>query len=587
MKSGMRTFLAAIVAIVLAGCIVSCNKDSRKLRSVDDIIESDPQRALSELGQLTANALSPEDSAYYALLYTQAQVKCGEVVCSDSLISVAYDAYGRNGNDDLRKRACFYNSKVSYNNGDLRNAMKDALVAYEIANNEGSPYWIAKSAELMADIFFDAFNYQQSEIYTHEAADYYEKSGRTDNHRYTLCDLASVYLNENRKEEAIALLDSLEDVVRMEEPMDSALAEYLMVTRGSALVGTDRINEINGGSSIDLETKTDREEVSVSITNSFVLNSTSGIESATKLLSEAYRVAEDDKERIQIMYAMYRQALDSENYKQAAKMSDSLLLMQSNIAEEILKESVTGVQRDYFAAKGEAQQRRAKLMLWLLATVVAVAIVITSLLIHIYRLRIRANRAELEASLSSLMHSKSQVEKVTSENIWLHSELEKKSADVKEMQKTLYDKISVEEQNSIVIEHLFREKWDTLNMLCSHYFEMGESDKTRAAVLSNIEKELKKLKTGNTLKDIEYAVDRYMGNIMSFLREECTFFKEDDFVFLSLVFAGLNVRTVCLFLDIKYKLFYLKKSRLIKRIEDSAVLHRDAFLSRLKQKSDL
>lgn len=74
---------------------------------------------------------------------------------------------------------------------------------------------------------------------------------------------------------------------------------------------------------------------------------------------------------------------------------------------------------------------------------------------------------------------------------------------------------------------------------------------------------------------------------MSFLREECTFFKEDDFVFLSLVFAGLNVRTVCLFLDIKYKLFYLKKSRLIKRIEDSAVLHRDAFLSRLKQKSDL
>ena len=57
--------------------------------------------------------------------------------------------------------------------------------------------------------------------------------------------------------------------------------------------------------------------------------------------------------------------------------------------------------------------------------------------------------------------------------------------------------------------------------------------------------------------------------------------KEDDVVFLSLVFAGFSVRAVCLIIGIKYKNFYLRKSRLVKKISNSGAPHLDFFLNKL------
>jgi hypothetical protein len=40
--------------------------------------------------------------------------------------------------------------------------MKDALNSYEISKDLQNPYWEAKSAELISDIFVDAYNYNSS-----------------------------------------------------------------------------------------------------------------------------------------------------------------------------------------------------------------------------------------------------------------------------------------------------------------------------------------------------------------------------------------------------------------------------------------
>lgn len=119
-------------------------------------------------------------------------------------------------------------------------------------------------------------------------------------------------------------------------------------------------------------------------------------------------------------------------------------------------------------------------------------------------------------------------------------------------------------------------------MLCDKYFDMENLGLDMTVILGKIQRELKRLKTKKNLNEIEKAVDSYMGNIMTMLRNECAFFKEDDFVFLSLVFAGFSSRAVCLLMDIKYKLFYLKRDRLSERIAESEVPHKVLFLSRIK-----
>ena len=73
-----------------------------------------------------------------------------------------------------------------------------------------------------------------------------------------------------------------------------------------------------------------------------------------------------------------------------------------------------------------------------------------------------------------------------------------------------------------------------------------------------------------------------MGGIITDLKTQCPFLKEADVNFLALLFAGFSVRAVCMFTGIKYPHFYVKKSRLIKRIEASDAPDKSLFLQKLK-----
>ena len=394
----MKNDLACCI-IALLMFAISCAPKTDSLRDIDSIMESNPARALEQLENVCPDELSPTDFDYYALLLTQAQIKNGIAVTSDSLMKYAYEAYRNSDSKDLKMRAHFYNGWIACDRGDLGQAMTDAVVAYDIAKKENDAYWTAETAELMSSIFFELFNCRQAEAIEIECIKQYKKNDREI------------------------------------ELFDSAYFDHVIRPTCMALMKIDR---------------------------------------------------------------------------------------------------------DYYVSKSQIEEHKSKARLYVLIAVIAVSIVIVILLAVIYRLKMRANKAELEANISALS------------------------------------------EKSQAIENLFKDKWATLNMLCNEYFEFGGSESTRDTLLARIENELGKLRQKKNLKDIEAAVDANMGGIMSLLREECPFIKEDDFEFLSLVFAGLSVRAVCLFTGIKYNHFYLKKFRLSKRIAASEATHKGLFIEKLK-----
>ncbi len=534
------------------------------------------------LEQVDKDNLSDKDLAYYSLLYTQAQIKCGVDVSSDSLIKIAYDAYKRSGSYDLRKRVCFYKAQVAYYGGKLQSAMKDVLVAYEIAKEEDNPYWIAKSAELTGDIFYDSYNYPQSEVYTREGAENYLKAGKVLNHRYALSNLASVYISEGRHDESVALWDSLRRVVMSESPIDSALIDYIDDASMQMLINDGRYNDVRLIFN-RLENKNYSEEsLDNTIIKSYLYHNSGKSDNAAVALSNALGMTIDDKEHIRVLYVSYRQALADEDYRKAVLLCDTILFLQSELVYELLSESVTGVQRDYYSAEAIIKEQKNKSLFNLLIVVITAAVVAMALLLIVYRLKMRIKKSELESHVASILQMKEQAERITGENRSLSQELDERNGAVEALRQQLEVKSLLEKENALIVENLFKGTWATLNMLCNEYFERGDNEKTRAVILNDIEKELKMFRSPKNLKEIEVAVDTYMGGIMSLLRTECTFLKEGDFVFLSLVFSGFSVRAVCLFTDIKYKLFYLKKSRLSKRIFESDAPHKDLFLDRMK-----
>ncbi len=568
---------------ILSCCLFSCEFHSGQLESIDDMMEVDPATALTELESIRKReGLDHADSAYFALLYTQAMIKCGVVVSSDSLIEIAYRKFSCEDAGNLKARTCFYKAKVAYNMGDMMVAMRDAMMAYDTAKEIDSPRWIARSAELISDIFYYVYNYVQAERYVAEAVENYHLAGMNLNHRYSLCDLATMSINEHKSEYGMRLLDSLDNIVRNEIPVDSSLLDYISTARIFGLFNTGRQDEIGSVPLLAMTDTEGEENVDLQIINSRLLYDRGDSVAAAWQLSMAHAVSDDESQLMRVRYETYRQYMDRGDFKAAAVIADTILQDQDRIAENLLKESVTSVQRDFYDGKARYQQQRSRHIICVLVLVISAIIIISALLIRIYRLRMRASRTELEVNIASLMQLRERARRVSSENDRLSQALSEQSIANENLRRNLDEKTRAEAQNTVVIEYLFREKWSTLNMLCREYFDMGDSEANRAHVINNIRKEIDKLRTERNVRNIENAVDMYMGGIMTMLRQECTFLKEEDFAFLSLVYAGFSSRAVCLFLNMKYKLFYLRKSRLSGRILDSSAPHKDLFLSRMK-----
>lgn len=578
----MRPLFSNLLLFVFLCYLSSCHNNRDYLKEIDGIIETEPTTALLQLQELRRDNLNLSDYAYYCLLFTQAQIKGGVQVKSDSLIRVARDVLGRNHSDALATRAIFYNGKVAFIRGELSNAMAEAVETYEIAKDKNDHLWIGRAAELTADIYWEVNNLHQAELYTREAAEHYLLASRLTDYRYALIDLATVLQYEGNYPGAINLLDSLYTSLRKEVPLDSAVYSYLL-TAYEAVNYNYNLPDSSDKPQVKItSTNSSDEFVDRAIFDSYALSNHNEHSKAKERLEEALALAETDKQRLRIMYAAFKLHMAAGEPLSAAELTDSILRMHTTILNQSIYETVSAVQKDYYRSKAVAHKNRSNQLLWALIGVMSISLVILVMLSIIHKSRTAIRKAELEANLATLMHFKELTRRAKEENVKISSQLAETSKTIENLRQELDQKTVPQENKSDIIEQLFHERWKTLNMLCNEYFEMGGSPNTRGIILNNIEKELRKLKSRKSISELEQTVNTYMNNIMILLRAECTFLKEEDCVFLMLIFAGLSVRAVCLFTDIKYKLYYLKRTRLSKRIAQSDALHKDLFLSKIR-----
>ena len=584
--TGMTTqnslgFIAkSILIFVCTILFCSCSNETRKrLALADEIMEANPDSAMTLLKEIDSRNLDGSDRAYYSLLYTQAQIKTDILLDSDSLISTAYDYYKNDRRGDKVIRANFYVANIFYYQKRPREAMRYFLTAYEESKRQDNHYWHAKSAEMISDLFFEAYNYDEAEKYTREAIENFEKSGRISNQRYAICDLASILMNQNKNSRSINILDSLYKVCVKECPEDNNLLEYIKLPLIQGLV---KIGEFDKISISDYNLLKSSQPKGIEISMSIVrdrIDRHNGITNETEYsLGNAMNLASEDEEKAIVLYASYLRHKELGELEQAIDIVDSIIYLQSSVFEEVLKESITGAQKDFYSSKALVHEKRAKSQQRILFMTIAVFLIIVSLLWWIMRLKIRSKKTELEANLTSFQNLKATSDRIKAENDLLSETLRQKDLTLENMNVSANEK---EKQQNLVIESLFKGKWETLNMLCNEYFEMGDSEKTRMLTLKKIQTELKKAGSKEGLQQIENAVDEYMGGIMTMLRQECGFLKEEDFTFLSLVYAGLSTRAVCLFTNITYRNFYTKKSRISRKILESDAPHKETFISKM------
>lgn len=601
----LRCYILSLLVLLLSACTT---ETGRQLSLADAVMEQYPDSAMSILSRIDRQSLKASDFPYYALLYTQAQVKTDIPLDSDSLISIAYAKYGSYTRGDRGIRSNFYTGEVFFNQENYREAMKYYLTAYEESKRLHNNYWHAKAAERISDLFFFAYNYDEATKYSQEAADLFLQLGKLRNHRYTLVQLAGVMLNNGEEDKAYTLLDSLQKIVKISFPVDSALLGYIRLPMIDAMMKTGKTIDIDMDVIESLKKDTAALDViDMAIFESQIQNAINNTEMAKDVLETVKDLAHSDEDQIHLLYARYENARRIGDNSLAFSIVDSMLFYENALAEEILQESVTGAQRDFYSALAVNNDKKYKMFKWLLVIAVVVLLSIILLIILIFFFRNKAQKLEMQANLEAFLslrlysdrisRERDALEKTVSDNDIIIRDLSEKihMGDQKDESLTkvvderderlrshLPEKEDVGIDYSSVIEKLFREKWSAIDILCDQYFALNNSEVTPKGLALNIEKEIKKVVSKKGLAQIVEATDEYMGNIVSRLRTQCKFIKEADVSFLALLYAGFSVRAVCMFTGIKYDYFYVKKSRLIKRIEASEAPDKSLFLQKLK-----
>ncbi len=420
----------------------------------------------------------------------------------------------------------------------------------------------------MAFIHSASFNSIESLKFLKEAIYYYKKAGKRLNHLYSICDKALHLNNMLKHTEALNLVDSVLSVVN-NELSDSVLTAYALRVKFPILLDLSKLDEATKtitelkrfSKYYKLESKYLAHEADLEIKKHNLNIAESILDSIANNLSGT-------RDLVSYYIARRNLYLNIGDYKNAYSYLDSIQRLQNAEVEKLFTYDIALSQKDYYNNKAKSEGEKANESKQKSIWIIILAIVLIMIILLVYKVSIKKKNEKIYQQIENIVSLTNQIECKIKENNDLMSSLFSKQSDIDDLKNT--------------ITNLFKDKWESINIMCYEYFEKGESEKERISIANTIKDHIEQLKSPKNLKKIEASVNTYMNNLIIRLREQCSFLKEDDIVFISLVCAGLSPRAVCFFTDIKLKNFYTKKRRLVERIDNSGCKDKDNFIANLK-----
>ena len=578
--AAMNRFALILVALIGLVAATSCGRTDPALARADAVMEQAPDSALAILEAVDSSALRSDRSrALYGLLLTQARVKCDVPVASDSLIAASARYFADHGPDSLTMRSFFYKGWVLNQLGHHMEAMNPTLHAESLSRQANNYYWMAKSCELLADIYDCSYYYKEAATYYKKASVYYLKAGKHENHLYSLCDTGFEYGKLGDISHGISLLDSVKNIA-YECNVKNLLFNSLSYTftlyfetqdYASASKTYFEMKDVDDNSEIPFSDESAKALIDIE---------TGDFSTADSLLSCKTTRELNVLDRIAFYILAERTFLKKGNKDLSYAYKDSSMALQDSIVSTIILNSTISRHRDFSTEQAHAEHKkysefRARVIIYSITAAIFVALLI--LLIH------KSRRAAIDSKISEILKLSKEIEAQKNLNASLSSNLtdanetvsrlqqrvDHQGRDIADLNRNLTQNRLISTGLSHDLEAMFRESLMTINNICDQYIQTDDSKANQSCLIRAIEKEIAKLKDKGRMIKMEHDINRYMNDIMTRLRNECSFLKEEEFTFICFVLAGLSPRAVCLITGLKLKSFYSKKSRLVKRIENA------------------
>ncbi len=203
----MRPLLLILFALLLAAC--ADPETDRRLARAEALMMTAPDSAAAVLDSIDPTPLRGRRAALHALLRTHANYRNYITDTDDSLINIAVDYFTSHPDPGRLMVARYCQGRILDNAGRYSEAMTAALTALDLATALNDPFYQARAHELMGDLWCVNSSYNNYITHASLASHYYNLTGKTDNARWAMLDVATGYSNIGQDERALCILDSL------------------------------------------------------------------------------------------------------------------------------------------------------------------------------------------------------------------------------------------------------------------------------------------------------------------------------------------------------------------------------------------
>ncbi len=552
-----RTLITLLLTI--SGLLLSCMRNPEADSLMDHaeaIIEEHPDSALALMQSLNGLKLSHRaQNARRALLLSLAMHKNYIDVTDDSLISIADNYYS--ASDDLRCRmlARFCHGIVQYNSARYAEAIVSALRAESDASALRDTLWLARTNELMTDIYSQSHLCKEDISKNIAASYFYSKAGRMDNACYSALGLASSYIAYDSIDQAIMTINRVIEYESYNPDCDSILLGTAYGDLVAVYNHKKDLNKVRESFDKACQYKSIRGMKTAYIYGALTEIEIGDMKKGIQLLDASVpmlRTASDTAVYLSAKYMLY---FKSGNVDSSLSTMDKLYLNQHRMIDLNLKDSVSKAQSDYYACEKQTSinklAHRKAVIICLVSALCAIVVVG----IYLYRRNLIKNEINHEEAIRAI---KKQLEEET--------------------RSVIAEKMDLNHRLKMQLHAMLTDQFKTINKLCDEFLYAQNSADAQKSLYNSVKSLIDTLKSEKYLNELEMLINENCDNLIMKMRNQLADFSEKDFRFIILCISGLSSKTICMILDIKDKAFYARRHRLKEKILKSNVDNTQDFL---------
>ncbi len=534
-----------IVTVIFALCARCSPKQADAwLAESEHLMKNAPDSAFTLLKRIPRNTLrTREQQALFALLYSQALDKNYIDVTNDSLISIAVDYYNTHPEPYRLMLAYYYLSRIQYNAENYAASILSAHKARKHAERISDYFYIGMIYRGISNIYNRMYNASEEVKYKRLSYQSFLKAHANRHADFAFIDMGYAYYNNHEYEESIHIAQEAFGTASTQRNTP-LMAESLHLL-GCSYAAQQNYRE---GKEVLLRLQA---LCPTYLSDQDYKNLALVYLSENNLDSASFYQKRIKNNHPAISWIDYNLHTLKGNYPQALHALEIISHTQDSIIRHALNQNINSTLVQYYKQEEEMAAYKLKHEKQLRIGISIFGFLFIIALYIFYRIHLQAQQRKIE------------------DTVLLATELREK----------LHRQDSEMQKKKGFIDELLKQKFDTIDKLCSTYYECQNTERERKRIHTEVIGIISQFREDlHTQKELETILDTYRDNLMSKFRQEFPQLKEADYQLFLYHALGLSQRSICIFLQEKLEVVYNRKNRLRNKIQNSRSDKKELFM---------